>query len=68
MWRGHTVCDVLRRRGAAFRGDDGTETLVASIDVSLRGALRPLTPLLAPMYRRMPERDLDRVAELLVAA
>jgi hypothetical protein len=47
---------------------DGTVTLVASLDVSLRGALRPLTSLLAPMYRRMQERDLDRLAALLVAA
>jgi hypothetical protein len=46
---------------------DGTVTLVASLDVSLRGALRPLTSLLAPMYRRMQERDLDRLAALLVA-
>jgi len=47
-------------------GPSGSVTLVAEIDVALLGALRPLTPLLAPLYRRLQERDLDRLAELLV--
>ncbi|WP_219471836.1 SRPBCC family protein [Nonomuraea rhizosphaerae] len=40
--------------------------LTATLDVSLRGPLRPLTALLAPSYRRLQEADLDRLAELIV--
>ena len=43
----------------------GHVTLVATIEVAMRGVLRPLTPLLTPMYRRLQERDLDRLAALL---
>lgn len=46
----------------------GHVTLVATIEVTPRGAMRPLTPLLAPMYRRLQERDLDRLATLLEGA
>lgn len=43
----------------------GHVTLVATLEVTMHGAMRPLTPLLTPMYRRLQERDLDRLAVLL---
>jgi hypothetical protein len=45
----------------------GHVTLVATIEVAMRGAMRPLTPVLTPMYRRLQERDLNRLAALLEA-
>ncbi|MGC5015023.1 SRPBCC family protein [Streptosporangium sp. DT93] len=43
----------------------GAVALVATLDVRLRGPLRPLTGLLLPSYRRLQEEDLDRLAALL---
>lgn len=45
----------------------GHVELVATLDVTLRGLLRPLTDLLAPSYRRQQERDLDRLVVLLTS-
>ncbi|MFI6508727.1 SRPBCC family protein [Streptosporangium sp. NPDC050855] len=44
---------------------DGVVALVATLDVRLRGPLRPLTGLLIPSYRRLQEDDLDRLAAIL---
>jgi hypothetical protein len=43
----------------------GEIRLTATLDVRLRGPLRPLTALLAPSYRRLQEADLDRLVALL---
>jgi hypothetical protein len=42
--------------------------LTATLDVRLRGPLRPLTTLLAPSYHRLQEADLDRLLALISCA
>ncbi|MFC4945327.1 SRPBCC family protein [Pseudonocardia sp. GCM10023141] len=64
-WRGGSGAVTVSGTRTASADATGSVTLVASVDVALRGPLRPLTALLAPMYRQQQERDLDNLVALL---
>lgn len=64
-WSGSN--DQVEIRGWRQIEPAGSETcrLTEVVDVRLRGALRPLTPVLAPLYRRTMRCELARLTQEL---
>ena len=56
---------VVSGRRSVLAEPDGGSSVVLTVDVRLRGALTPLTALLAPGYRRRHRADADALAALL---
>lgn len=64
-WAGENAqLEIRGWREIELTGPD-TCRLTELVDVRLRGALRPLTPLLAPLYRRTMRLELEQLARHL---
>jgi hypothetical protein len=64
-WAGTTDQVAVRGWREVEETGSGGCRLAEVVDVRLRGALRPLTPLLAPLYRRAMRIELQRLVRHL---